>query len=177
MPTPYQYLIPALWILWMGYWAMLAFGTKRVLRTEGVASRISHLVPLGLGIILLLFRHAGGRWLAGAIYAATAWSLLIGTGLVAAGLGFAAWARIHLAGNWSGTVTLKQDHSLTRSGPYRLVRHPIYTGLLTAVLGTAIAEAEWHALLALALITLSFRRKIAVEERFLTAQFGAAYAR
>ena len=72
---------------------------------------------------------------------------------------------------------MKQDHSLTRSGPYRLVRHPIYTGLLIAILGSAIAEAEWRGLVALALITGSFLRKIAVEERFLTAQFGDAYAR
>ena len=72
---------------------------------------------------------------------------------------------------------MKQDHSLTRSGPYGFARHPIYTGLLTAILGSAIAQAEWRGFVALALITLSFLRKIVIEERFLTAQFGAAYAR
>ena len=82
-----------------------------------------------------------------------------------------------LAGNWSGTVTLKQDHSLTRTGPYRLVRHPIYTGILTALLGSAIAEAERRGFAGLALIILAFLRKIAIEERFLIAQFGEAYAR
>jgi protein-S-isoprenylcysteine O-methyltransferase Ste14 len=73
-------------------------------------------------------------------------------------------------------VTLKLDHNLTRTGPYRLVWHPIYTGLLTAILGSAIATAEWRGVVALVLITLSFLRKIVVEERFLTAQFGDAYA-
>ncbi len=73
-------------------------------------------------------------------------------------------------------VTLKQDHELIRSGLYRWVRHPIYTGLLLAILGSAIALDEWRGLAALALATLAFRRKVAIEERFLTQQFGAAYA-
>ena len=59
--------------------------------------------------------------------------------MVAAGIAFAVWARHYLGRNWSGTVTVKQDHELIRSGPYRLVRHPIYTGLLLAILGTAVA--------------------------------------
>ena len=73
-------------------------------------------------------------------------------------------------------VTLKQDHELIRSGPYRWVRHPIYTGLLLAVLGSAIALGEWRGLIALALVTAAFLRKIAIEERFLTEQFGGVYA-
>jgi protein-S-isoprenylcysteine O-methyltransferase Ste14 len=84
---------------------------------------------------------------------------------------------VHLAGNWSGTVTLKEDHSLTRDGPYRFVRHPIYTGILLGILGSAIAEGEWRGLVGLGLITLSFLRKSTIEEQFLTAQFGDAYTR
>jgi len=72
------------------------------------------------------------------VYPQTPISFWSGAALVAIGLIFAGWARAHLAGNWSGTVTLKQDHSLTRSGPYRLARHPIYTGLLLAILGSAL---------------------------------------
>ena len=173
----YHNLISGLWLLWMAVWTIFAFRTKRVIRAEGVRSRLLHLIPLGLGIVLLTVRWAGGPWLAIRIYPQTLWSFWIGTALVAFGMGFAVLARIHLAGNWSGTVTLKQDHSLTRTGPYCLARHPIYTGLLTAILGSTIAEAEWRDWVALVLITLSFLRKIAVEERFLTAQFGDSYAR
>jgi len=175
--TIYHDLIPGLWLVWLIGWAISGLRTKSVLRAEGVASRLLHLIPLLLGIALLMVRRAGGPWLAMRIYPQTPWSFWIGTVLIVAGLGFAAWARIHLAGNWSGTVTLKQDHSLTRTGPYRLVRHPIYTGLLTAILGSAIAEAEWRGLVALALITLSFLRKLTVEERFLSTRFGDAYTR
>ena len=177
MQIIYHDLIPGLWIVWVIGWTISGLRTKPVLRTEGTGSRLLHLIPLLLGIILLSARRAGGPWLAMPIYPRTVWSFWMGTALIVVGLGFAAWARIHLAGNWSGTVTLKQDHSLTRTGPYRLVRHPIYTGLLTAVLGSAVAEAEWRGLVALALISLSFLRKLTVEERFLTTQFGEAYAR
>ena len=96
---------------------------------------------------------------------------------MAAGLGFAIAARIQLAGNWSATVTLKQDHELVRHGPYRWVRHPIYTGLLVAILGCAVAEGEWRGPVALALFTIAFVIKSGIEERYLTDQFGDAYAR
>ncbi|MDR3530171.1 MAG: isoprenylcysteine carboxylmethyltransferase family protein [Rhodopila sp.] len=176
MQALYRDLIPTLWLLWLAGWTISGWRTKRVLRAEGIASRLSHLIPLGAGIALLVSRRAAGPWLARFVVTQSAWTFWTGAALVILGLCFAAWARIHLAGNWSGTVTLKQDHSLTRTGPYRLVRHPIYTGLLIAILGSAVAEAEWRGLVAFVLITLSFLRKIVIEERFLTAQFGDAYA-
>jgi protein-S-isoprenylcysteine O-methyltransferase Ste14 len=176
MQTIYHTLIPALWLLWLAVWIVAALRTKRVVRVESLASRLLHLVPLGLGIALLTFPRVGGPWLATRLYSQTIWTFWCGTAAVVLGLGFAVWARVHLAGNWSGTVTLKQDHSLTRTGPYRLARHPIYTGILLGILGSAISEAEWRGYVALGLITLSFLRKITIEERFLTAQFGDAYA-
>ena len=177
MQTIYHTLIPTLWLLWLAVWIVAGLRTKRVVRAESLVSRLMHLVPLGLGIALLSFPRFGGPWLAMRLYLQSAWTFWCGAALVGLGLGFAVWARVHLAGNWSGTVTLKQDHSLTRSGPYRLARHPIYTGILLAVLGSAISEAEWRGYVALGLIALSFLHKIVVEERFLTAQFGDAYAR
>jgi protein-S-isoprenylcysteine O-methyltransferase Ste14 len=144
---------------------------------ENLASRLSHLVPLGIGVALLTSGHFAGPMLASRIYPQTDGTFWFGAALVALGLSFAVWARVHLAGNWSGTVTLKQDHDLIRSGPYRLTRHPIYTGLLLAVLGSAFALAEWRGLVGLALIALAFLRKIDIEEGFLTARFGEAYAR
>jgi protein-S-isoprenylcysteine O-methyltransferase Ste14 len=177
MQIIYHGLIPTLWLLWLGVWAMAAVRTKRVVRAESPGSRLSHIVPLGLGAALLTSPRFAGPILATRLYPQSAWTFWCGAALVALGLAFAVWARVHLAGNWSGTVTLKQDHSLTRSGPYRMVRHPIYTGILLAVLGNAIVVAEWRGFVALALITAAFLRKIGIEEGFLTAQFGAAYAR
>ena len=96
--------------------------------------------------------------------------------LVALGLGYAAQARRHLGANWSATVTLKQGHSLIRSGPYRHVRHPIYTGRLLAFAGSALALAQWRGLLALLLVTGSLWLKLRREERWLLQHFGDDYA-
>jgi protein-S-isoprenylcysteine O-methyltransferase Ste14 len=101
----------------------------------------------------------------------------LGLIMLAAGIAFAVWARHDLGRNWSGTVTVKQNHELIRSGPYRLVRHPIYTGLLLAILGTAIAFGEWRGLLAFGLLTGSLLLKLRIEERFMSESFPKEYAR
>jgi protein-S-isoprenylcysteine O-methyltransferase Ste14 len=170
-------LIPALWSIWLVYWIIAAWHTKPVRRTEGLASRSSHLILLVAGIAVMVSHRPAGGLLSQRLIPQAAWSFWVGAVVTALGIAFAIWARVHLAGNWSGTVTLKQDHSLTRDGPYRIVRHPIYTGILLGILGSAIADGEWRSLVGLALITLSFLRKITIEEQFLTAQFGDAYAR
>jgi protein-S-isoprenylcysteine O-methyltransferase Ste14 len=173
----YRYAIPALWIAWLLYWSIAALGAKTTLRVESFSSQLSHFVPLVLGVALLTTPHLPFAWLATRFLPRFATWFWLGLTLVVVGLGFSVAARIWLGGNWSGKVTLKQDHELIRSGPYRWARHPIYTGLLVAIIGSAVALGEWRGLIALALITAAFLRKIAVEERFLTRQFGATYAR
>jgi protein-S-isoprenylcysteine O-methyltransferase Ste14 len=100
---------------------------------------------------------------------------VIGLALTILGLGFAVWARVHLGRFWSGMVTLKKDHELIRSGPYAFVRHPIYTGLLTAAAGTALARGTLAALMALGLVGVACWLKIRAEEKLLTNHFGDAY--
>ena len=173
----YEHAIDMLWIAWLIYWCAAAFTAKATRRQESVASRLIHLVPFLLGIGLLLSPRLAPGWLNTRFLPWGFGWYLTGFILVVAGLGFSALARVWLGGNWSGTVTLKQDHQLIRRGPYRWVRHPIYTGILLALLGSAIALGEWRGLLAVGLVTISFLRKIIVEERFLTEQFGAAYTR
>jgi protein-S-isoprenylcysteine O-methyltransferase Ste14 len=80
-----------------------------------------------------------------------------------------------LGRNWSGVVQLKQDHELIVRGPYSIVRHPIYTGLLLAFLGSALAIGEWRGLLATTIVAGSFWRKLRLEERWLCELFGEQY--
>jgi protein-S-isoprenylcysteine O-methyltransferase Ste14 len=167
-------VIPGLWLAWVGYWMAAAAGAKHDRRSETPASRLAHLLPLGLAIVLLVAPSPSG-W-AAARFLPRSWAFYwLGAALTAAGLGFACWARVHLGRNWSAVVTVKQDHELVQSGPYRLVRHPIYTGLLLAFLGTAIARGEWLSLLAVPLALFSFMRKIRLEEQWMAEQFPHAY--
>jgi protein-S-isoprenylcysteine O-methyltransferase Ste14 len=172
------WLITVLWAAWALYWLIAAFSAKPIRRRESFASRLSHYVPLVLAILLVVSPRFAGTALGTRFLPRSAILFWFGTALVLCGLLFAVAARRHLGGNWSGTVTLKQDHTLTRSGPYRFVRHPIYTGILLAFFGSSVvALGEWRGVVALALITAAFLHKIQVEERFLQEQFGDAYAR
>jgi len=89
---------------------------------------------------------------------------------------FAIWARSTIGKDWSAEVQIKQGHELIRTGPYRMIRHPIYTGLLVAVAGTAIATGQVRSILGFLIILFGFIRKAKKEESFLSAEFGAAFA-
>jgi protein-S-isoprenylcysteine O-methyltransferase Ste14 len=168
------WFIDGVWIAWLILWVVLARHTKPVVRHESAVSRALHVIPLFIAGALLFGGPFGG-WLGAAILPRGAWMVFAGAALVAAGLAFCVWARLVLAGNWSGTVTLKHSHELVRTGPYALARHPIYTGLLTALLGTMIAIDAWRAALAFVIVLLAFLRKLRTEESFMRAQFGTAY--
>lgn len=170
-------LIPGLWALWLVYWAVAARATNKTQRQESFTSRLSHYGPLILGCMLLGIPHALGPGLEREFHSGTAAWFLIAIMMVTAGLGFSAMARAKLGRNWSAEVTIKQGHELVRSGPYALVRHPIYAGMLMALIGTAISIGKWRALLGLALIIAAMLRKLTIEERFMTEQFGEAYVR
>lgn len=177
----YYYLIPALWFAWAAYWMTAAGNAKPAQRRESPLSRLAHLTPLGLAILLIAIqqRRQGppwAAWLFGHFLPPSEAGFWIGTAILAAGLGFSVWARRRLGGNWSGTVTVKEDHELIRTGPYRWVRHPIYAGILAGFLGTAIALGEWRGLIAVALCLYAFLRKIRLEERWMAETFRDGYA-
>jgi protein-S-isoprenylcysteine O-methyltransferase Ste14 len=168
-------LLAALWIAWGLYWSWSAFGVKRARRRESRASRAAHIVPLTVAAWLLAAPSLPG-WLGERCCSVGARTDAYAIALVAAGLALSVWARVLLGGNWSASVTLKDGHEIVRSGPYRLIRHPIYSGLIVAFAGSALARGEWRGLLALAIATAALWRKLRIEERWLGAEFGAPYA-
>lgn len=172
--SPYRALIGLLWLGWLIYWGISALKAKTTQRRESRASRATHVLPLLLGAGLLGW-HVRGQWLEQRLWPRSLVVYWLGVALLTAGLAFAIWARSHLGRNWSGSVTVKQGHELIRSGPYRWVRHPIYTGIITALLGTAIASGTLRAALGFLIITLALLRKLRIEERFMQETFPEEY--
>ena len=140
-------------------------------------SRLTHLLPLGLAYYLLVAAYVPFSLLNDRFAPLTPLLTWLGVALTCVGTSFAIWARAFLAGNWSGTVTLKQNHELVVEGPYRWVRHPIYTGLLTAIIGTALARGEWRGLIAVAIAAFALWRKLRLEETIMRGEFGDTYVR
>jgi len=165
-----------IWVLFGVVWLISALKSKRTKRRETVIQRLGYVLPLVVTFALLSRPEAHRGWLGAYVLpfsAALEWS---GAVLVAAGIGICFWARWHLGANWSGTVTLKENHELIRSGPYRMIRHPIYTGILLALLGTAVQIGQVRGFIALGVAWLSFYIKARREESFLTAEFGDRFA-
>ena len=165
----------ALWVGFIFYWSAAAANSAPTVRSEAAKSRQVHQLLLWGSLLLTLlpwFWVLRWRWLpAMPIYG------VIGLGVQISSALLAVWARRHLGRNWSGAITAKAEHALVQSGPYRWLRHPIYTAMLGMFLGSALVWGELHALLGLVLITLAYWRKIRLEERNLRELFGGAYDR
>ena len=180
MQVPVSRYIEWTWIAIGAVWLIAALAAKPTARREAATSRLLHIAIMAAVFALLFPRLPLGFTLpVGPLAArfvpdspAIAW---MGLALTVAGCAFAIWARLLLGGNWSGSVTVKRDHTLIRQGPYAVVRHPIYTGFLLGMLGTALALGEWRGIAGLALAFAGWRMKSRTEEAFMAAQFGDEY--
>lgn len=170
----YHWLFPTAWIAFGMYWFVSAFQVKKALRSESLPTRIFYLALVYFTVFLAVRAgvHHGYFW-----HAPSRFSLrfFVGAILLLAGLGFAVWARVHLGEYWSGRVQLKEGHRLIRTGPYQLVRHPIYTGILTGFLGTVVAVGNERGMVGFLLLTVLFVLKSRREERLMISAFGEEY--
>jgi len=172
--TPYDVVV-AIWFGLLAVWLIAAMTAKRTARRAFGVARVGQLVILITAWYLLFrsrpeFSRLNDRFMPD--LPAVAWT---GAALAAAGAAFALWARFTIGRNWSGTITVKQDHELMTRGPYAVVRHPIYSGLLLTLMGTALVAGEWRGIAAVILAFAGWFWKSRIEERVMTEQFGAAY--
>jgi protein-S-isoprenylcysteine O-methyltransferase Ste14 len=156
-------------------WIVTALRLKQTVQRQGIGQRLQHTVVLAAAAVLLFFRWPNLGPLDARAWPELASITVTGLALTFAGALMAIAARVYLGANWSGRPSIKAGHELIRNGPYAWVRHPIYTGLLLAALGTAVAFGHTRNLLALPLVLFGFWRKMRTEEQLMLQAFGDQY--
>lgn len=168
-------IIVACWTLFLVVWLVAARWTKSSVYRETRIQRLRYSVLLVFAYLLLI---EGARLpfpFNLRVIPPTAPIAWVGVALCVAGLGFAFWARFTIGRNWSGVISLKKEHELIQNGPYRLVRHPIYTGLLAMLSGTVLVLGRVAGIISLSLAFLSFWIKLGEEEQLMLKQFSEGY--
>jgi len=164
-----------LWEALMLVWLLLFFRMKRAKKREKWSERSGYLLILLAGGWLIFGPRSPLELLNYRVLPNVPIVWEIGLAVTATGVGIAIWARLSLGTNWSGTVTLKDDHELVRRGPYRWIRHPIYTGIVVGMLGTAIVKGHLGGWIGAGIVLVGFYIKARREESFLREEFGAGF--
>jgi len=170
-------IITAAWIVLMLYWIVSARNLKRTARAESLLTRLAHSLSMVAAYVLLFTDDLPIGPLNSRIVPRNQALTMTGAILTWAGVAGAIWARAHIGQYWSARVTLKEDHQLIDTGPYAYMRHPIYSGLLLATVGTAMARDEWRGVVSLAIVLVALTFKARKEEKLLEGQFGQDYRR
>jgi len=171
----WHYLIEVPWVAFCAYWVVGALRTRRTVTTESFAARARHLLLEITGFALLFLGVMGIGVLGERVFHRTHATSATGVALTWMGIALAMWARWHLGQYWSGRITLKEGHELIRTGPYAHFRHPIYSGIILAAIGTALVMDKWRCVAGLAAIILAYWIKGRKEESVLVAQFGEEF--
>ncbi len=174
METVSSIVTAACWACFILYWIASALKVKGTAEQQSLPSALAHRIPVGLGFMLLICRQLPDP-LNQRLTPPTNTAYVTGAAAGVLGLLITLWARRTLAGNWSSDVTFKQNHELIRTGPYRFVRHPIYTGLLVMCLGTAVGTGKLRCWLGILVVAVGFWIKLNQEERLLLRHFPEAY--
>jgi protein-S-isoprenylcysteine O-methyltransferase Ste14 len=164
------------WAVLWAYWIASMPRQKAERIAESSGDRARQILPMVATYILLFSPAASYGWLGHRLWPHSRG--LEGTMMLVAiaGVAFAIWARRHLGANWSARVSIRAGHALIRTGPYRWIRHPIYTGMILAALGTAGVIGELRGVLAVAITVPAFYLKASKEERWLAREFGQRFA-
>jgi protein-S-isoprenylcysteine O-methyltransferase Ste14 len=163
------------WVAVGVLWMAMAFTNKQSVRRMPYGALLLHGLALWLCFCLIFTQYFRVGFLRARFVPADEGVRWLGCATTLGGLAFIVWARFRLGTNWSGTVQVKEGHTLVRSGPYALVRHPIYTGLSLALVGTAVIYGEVRCLLGAVLAFFEWKRKSLMEERFMIEEFGQQY--
>jgi protein-S-isoprenylcysteine O-methyltransferase len=175
MPPDIDLWINRVWLALGVIWLIGALITKRTARVQTSGSRLIQFALTATGFFLVLQPDLDIGFLGYRFLPRSSAAPYLGFALTVGGAALAVSARVILGKNWSATVTIKQDHEIIRRGPYALVRHPMYSGFLLALLGTALAIGEVRGLFGLGFVFLGLWLKLRTEERFLMEQFGTLY--
>ena len=171
-PRPAMLVSAGVWLGFLVFWSVTAKAPGVAESQETVRSRAVHQNLTNLGLLLLFVPVPGLRW---RFVPPSPWLVPIGLSIEGAATLLHVWARVHLGRNWSSPVQIKTDHRLVRTGPYRLIRHPIYTAILGLAAGTALVSGRVVSLLGAAVFAAAYARKIRIEERALGDRFGAEW--
>ncbi|GAC1702479.1 MAG: isoprenylcysteine carboxylmethyltransferase family protein [Candidatus Acidiferrum sp.] len=164
-----------LWILLLVIWLAAWGQSKRTQERQSIGSSLLHFIPFVLAFPVMFHPWTRFPWLQRPIVPSSQLLGVLSVALTVFGVATALWARLSLGKNWSGAVTIKVGHQLIRKGPYAWVRHPIYTGLLLAMVGMALARNQLCGVFAVALLWLGMWLKSRNEERLMLKTFGAQY--
>jgi len=169
------YVTAACWAIFYACWLPSAFVTKKTAVRESILGSFSYRIPVVLAAIVLIYAPRMPKPMSAVIFPSTTPICVLVVAFCITGLVTCLWARITLGRNWSSVVVLKVDQELVQAGPYRFVRHPIYSGMILMFAAIVLLVGRAAGILAFGLFVYSFVLKLRREERMMLRQFPTTY--